>query len=278
MKELGITEGAFLKIVAAPAKTRPNVILKFPHGEGWTRNCRVLDRKDVVKLYDWLGQWLGEDPTPEQPATPAPLTAADVRAIASEVVAEALAQRAAPEIRNGAAFCRIPGCMLFPGTAEHFEHDPEPTGWDAKSLIHVHDPEPRDVGHPGPVTLAEALADPTPAGLDTLWSKRAVCKAVPKPGVLLLSPCPDCGFVWLLHPTAVASQGITCKLCGAPWSDGHGQPGDPCTGAPKQLVGCECGHRWGVHSVAGCGKYTGVLNETRCTCTRTPPSAPEVQQ
>jgi hypothetical protein len=193
-----------------------------------TWNSARITRVDVTRLYNALGQWLGEDPTLEQPAPPAPLTAADVRAIASEVVAEALAQRGALDISNGVSFCRIPGCMLFPGTAEHFEHDPEP----------------RDVGHPGPVTLAQALADPTPASMDMLWGQ----------------------------PPQVEVHRVECGLCKAPWSDGHGQPGDPCTGAPKQLVGCECGHRWGVHGETGC-----VGNLASCTCERTPPVETECE-
>jgi len=217
-----------------------------------------MQRNDVIELRDWLTGLLGEaDPAP------APLTAADVRAIASEVVAEAVAQREAPEIRNDAEFCRIPGCTLFPGTAEHFEHDPGPCG-DCLRGVHPHvfrpcgepgcqcpefrDPEPGDVGHPRPpVTLADALADPTPVSLDLLWS----------PPVVIT---PECG------------------LCKAPWSDGHGQPGDPCTGAPKQLVGCTCGHSWRVHKGEGCVARVASEYNGYCPCECTPPSAPEVQR
>lgn len=194
-----------------------------------------LFHEDVIRLRDRLTEWLGEDRTS---AAPAPLTAADVRAIAAEVVGDLLARRATePETDSDVSPCTIPGCDKFPGVSQHFEHDPEP----------------RDVGHPAaPVTLAEALADPTPANMDALWSPQITTAERPREKVVIT---PECG------------------LCKAPWNDGHGQPGDPCTGAPKQLVGCECRHSWRAHNAEhGC-----TADNWECDCTRTPPSTPGVR-
>lgn len=190
-----------------------------------------LFREDMIRLRDWLTDAINQAGPDSIPAVvPVPLTAADVRAIAAEVVAEAMAQQEPrATISNGAEFCRIPGCMRFPGTAEHFEHDPEP----------------QEVGHPtapATITLADALADPTPANMEALW-------------------------------TPSQSFPIECGLCKAPWSDGHGQPGDPCTGAPKQLVGCECGHRWGTHKTEGCMAHDSYEVSGYCLCLLAPPAA-----
>lgn len=268
---------------------------------------------DVDRLWAFLGEWLNQGTAP---ATPAPLTAADVRAIASQVAAEVVALHTRPQARLSdavaARLCTVPDCKRFPGVSEHFEHDVDTSGWDARSLIRPHTeicrggygcdipgvhvkyasgcgvPEPgaQDAGHPLDADTPypepfrpepDAQDGGIPAGnswSDLIWNGDApVCCTIPVPtGTVLTDTCGMCGHLWTLHertPEPERPPTIPCGLCGKPWHDGHGYPGDPCVGAPKQLVGCECGHGWGAHSTAfGC---TAANRE--CECTRTAPSA-----
>jgi|GEM_PF-6719879 len=239
-----------------------------------------LDSGDADQLWEFLGKWLDKGTAP---AAPAPLTAADVRAIASQVAGEVVALHMSPQARLSdavaARLCTVPNCQRFPGVSEHFEHDAPATCEGCRGGNHPHvfrpcpvcecgwretDPEPHDVGHP---------LDP----VGTSWSDRIwnapepVRCTIPAPaGALLTDTCPMCGYLWMLHQRAPKPSErplrTPCGLCGKPWSDVHGQPGDPCTGAPRQLVGCECGHRWGVHAeVGGC---------IRCECSTPPPPVP----
>jgi hypothetical protein len=199
--------------------------------EGWA--VRLADRTSVRYLHAFLGRFLGETRLPSHVATPAQLTPADVRAIVAEAIAEERARVQplwqAPQAAEGARFCELPGCPKFPYTEKHFEHDPEP----------------HDVGHPEPEPICDR---PIPADVHQA------------------SRCTFCGWLWAQHHWEVIVPG--CWLCQAPWTDGHGQPGDPCAGAPRQLIGCECGHRWGVHTRGlGCTGHGGT-----CTCDHTPPS------
>lgn len=162
-----------------------------------------------------------------------------VRALITEALANPRPLHHSPQAGpvEGAPYCEIPGCTKFPTTGRHFEHDPEP----------------RDVGHPEPEELCGRIApaDAHPA-----------------------SRCTFCGFVWQAHRKAELT--ISCGLCGAEWTDGHGQPGDPCTHIPawRQLVGCECGHAWRQHDHTGCTR----VHPTQLDCRRTPPSAHPVPE
>ena len=90
------------------------------------------------------------------------------------------------------------------------------------------------------------------------------------------------------HPTEL-SGGLTCRLCGGVWNDGHGQPGDPC-GAPCRECGrrsghkldctrgrsgpkcAECGHPGGHHH--GRGYWYGYCTVLGCACSGYTVSAP----
>lgn len=105
------------------------------------------------------------------------------------------------------------------------------------------DPEPRDVGHPDD--------SPCTAKTQPEWDPDGMCDG--------------CGYTWAMHDPDLNRSYPQCGLCKKLWHDGHGQPGDPCASAPKQLVGCECGHRWDMHVIG-----LGCLNPV-CSCDRTPP-------
>lgn len=135
----------------------------------------------------------------------------------------------------------------------------------------VTDPEPRDVGHP----------EPGPTWDDQLWSRvdpfdpesAGPCQELAPRAARLSDPCQGCGYAWALHRmhppvcgcirAADTDTGTQCPRCGHEhWSDTRCMhPRE--VQAPRRLVGCECGHRWGVHAVAemngGC---------TVCECTR----------
>ncbi len=113
------------------------------------------------------------------------------------------------------------------------------------------DPEPHDVGH------AEEPAPP--------------CTRVRPGNAHPVSWCAFCGHLWSVHadPTPLERVREFYRSTLSP---------EAVVPAPKQLVGCECGHRWGVHSKSprlGCfatGKdYEG--DPLVCECTRTRESA-----
>lgn len=246
---------------------------------------------DVDRLWEFLGKWLNKG---SAPAAPVPLTAADVRAIAAQVATEVVALHTSPQARLSdavaARLCTLPGCQRFPGASEHFEHDapamcegcregnhphvfrPCPRdGCECRDTVPATDPEPHDVGHP---------LDP----VGTSWSDRiwnvsgpVKCTITIPAGVVLTDPCGMCGHLWIIHeraPKPPAPPQTPCGLCGKPWHDGHGYPGDPCAMGPRQLVGCECGHRWGAHTTEYPPKGQRGCAKVNCKCTRTAPSAP----
>lgn len=75
-------------------------------------------------------------------------------------------------------------------------------------------------------------------------------------------------------PVAAAEEPPTapeCGVCGGPWSDSHGQPGDPCQ--PTELgpySPCpDCGHPMALHLLWSERKHQGCTAADGCTCPRT---------
>jgi hypothetical protein len=205
-----------------------------------------LDVEAVLRLREALTDWIGDrDVTYPQPGFTTP---SDVRFIVAEMLAQVRPlhqspQAEQPDWTSMEGWCTIPGCDKFPGVSQHFEHDPEPMrcrtcGQSRSAWGMVHqcdtDPEPHDVGHPRP-------AD------SSLWDEdaRPLCDGIRPLGVNADDECPSCDHLWAVHAA-------------------------PAPSAPKQLVGCECGHGWGVHGGNGCHAEKG---DGYCTCKRTPPSA-----
>lgn len=171
------------------------------------------------------------------------------------------------------------------------------------------DPEPRDVGHPEPEPLCTRTrpADAHPVSRCTfcghLWSDhadptplervRSFYRSTLSPeAVVPVSECTcthrdwshsitgclieDCDCAAPATGAPALRQAVVpeCGLCKQPWNDTHGQPENPCAGAPKQLVGCECGHGWKAHSRSeriGCFATLDSRDATVCECTRTRP-------
>lgn len=126
------------------------------------------------------------------------------------------------------------------------------------------------------------------------------------------SPCADCGHAKDRHRPACAvfeaGKGVcrcnaykaplpvrektvivpVCGLCKQPWSDGHGQPGDPCPGveaargdagdwtdalwrvqpsapASEARYCDECGHSWESHR-QDLGKCASIVGKSACGC------------
>ena len=107
-------------------------------------------------------------------------------------------------------------------------------------------------------------APPTPEPLLRSMTRQAVeqlaeplCHRVIPQEAHLASRCTFCGHLWAAHKPAEADP--------EPKEVGH--PEEPVT-APRQLVGCECGHRWGVHGGAQCHAALDDGEGDRCTCTR----------
>lgn len=104
-------------------------------------------------------------------------------------------------------------------------------------------------------TLSEALSRPLVARsvVESLCHRPAPDEAHPA------SRCTWCGHLWITHRIADPE----------PHDVGHP---DECTEevrVPRQLVGCECGHRWSMHGWGGC--YVS-RDELACTCTCRPPA------
>lgn len=105
------------------------------------------------------------------------------------------------------------------------------------------------------------------------------CGRIAKPGVRLKDKCPDCGYIWMTHPTHpepdpephdVGHAEAPAKPHPTDWSDalfgkaeyeGHGLKFDYCTG---------CGHGWGTHAHSGeLGWHcTAQLGKSACGCNR----------
>jgi len=127
-----------------------------------------LDREAVSRLYDALGEWLYSTGVPLPDHS---LIEQLIRRAAEDAVVTVLPLNLRPDVQSryvdaGTASCVIPGCKLFPGMTQHFEHDPEP----------------REVGHPGPTWD------------DKLWGASASSVVVPKQ----LVGC-ECGHPGALH-------------------------------------------------------------------------------
>jgi hypothetical protein len=98
---------------------------------------------------------------------------------------------------------------------------------------------------------------PAPATLTGLIGQRSPVYPIPAPEPLChrvipaeahaASRCTFCGHLWTMHRLADPE----------PHDVGH--PEDPETTrevrVPRQLTGCECGHRWGVHGGSACHAY-----------------------
>lgn len=108
---------------------------------------------------------------------------------------------------------------------------------------------------------------PAPATLTGLIGQRSPVYPIPAPEPLChrvipaeahaASRCTFCGHLWTMHRLADPE----------PHDVGH--PEDPETTrevrVPRQLTGCECGHRWGVHGGSACHAYG-------CGCTKALPA------
>jgi len=228
------------------------------------RNNPFLERRQILELHGVLGEWLAETPARTAPQG---LTEDRVRELIAEAlkpVVQPLSRRLREDLDRWVAdsegyarYCEIPGCTEFPGAEAHFEHDPDP----------------HEVGHPEPASACRCHD----ANGNSIDVTEALCHRAAPEGAHEAARCTFCGWLWSRHSPhpAAPRQVITlkCELCKQPWTDGHGQPGDPCAGAPKQLVGCGCGHGWGVHDETGCAR----ARNGGCTCDRIPPGAAGVQ-
>lgn len=220
-------------------------------------------REQAERLHNALGEWL----YPQNPGPTPGDYAAAVKALGDAVNGLAGSIRplwSAPVAAD--PYCHLKGCGWGSCT-------PHPDGC---TRCTEPDPEPRDVGHPEP---------------EPLCTRTRPTDAHP------VSRCTFCGHLWSLHadptplervrefyrstlsPDAVVPE---CGLCKQPWNDTHGQPENPCAGAPRQLVGCECGHGWGMHSESdriGCfarfGTGGSCLNP--CKCKRTRPAVHKIE-
>jgi len=199
-----------------------------PHGG--SHRVGYLDRAAATRLHAALGEWL----YPAYAGTPdTSLLERMVRKAAEDAVSAVLPLAARP----GAGHIDV-------------------------------DPEPRDVGHPEPTwddKLWGSMDGPESGG---------PCGELAKRGVRLSDPCQACGYLWALHRAQPvcgcirtgAPIGEQCPDC-AHWH----RTGTRCmkpseVQAPRQLVGCECGHRWGLHGGAAChGQISGGRT---CECTR----------
>jgi hypothetical protein len=248
-------------------KESDHLVFRTSDGDGFAES-RVR-RETALRLHHVLGEWL----FPTYSGTP------------DTTLLEQMVRKAAED-----AVSAILPLALREGAKNHPVDVPEPD----------RDPEPHDVGHPEPDPRCPGCTplgctdsshdgprDPEPSWDDQLFADTTdgPCATPIPDGARLFDVHAPCGYVWAMHrrPGEAAESGV---LCGCMF--GAADTGEPCLECdhqhrrntrclrrvkPRQLVGCECGHGWGVHARGGCGKYTGVLNETRCTCTRTPPSA-----
>jgi|SRR5687768_1707944 len=122
-----------------------------------------------------------------------------------------------------------------PQTEAAFCEIPGCSKFPATAKHFEHDPEPGDVGHPRPATAC-------------------TCHDSDGNSVLTADPV----------DAALADPAVN-------WSDrlfGKSVP----VKLPRQLVGCECGHRWSTHASDGCHQRLDEYGD-QCTCTSTPPVA-----
>lgn len=189
-----------------------------------------LSREAVMRLHTALGEWL----YPTGVTLPvAPLTPSDVKALVAQTVAEILPLHQSPQNRY------VDACAT--------------------------DPEPRDVGHPS-----------APAWDDVIWNAP----------VAVTVTCPECRLPDPTHlPACTQRPGWSAPVplpteCTCTHRYAYVHDADGCTyseckcaftrtsqsaPAPRSLVGCECGHRWGLHGRGKCHAWDGARE---CTCTR----------
>jgi len=225
-------DGDELDVHDNPERGTPALVFHSTRNNDRTRTLVSvqLSREEVTKLHAALGEWL----YPAYAGTPdTSLLERMVRKAAEDAVSAVLPLAARP----GAGHIDV-------------------------------DPEPRDVGHPEPTwddKLWGSMDGPESGG---------PCGELAKRGVRLSDPCQACGYLWALHRAQPvcgcirtgAPIGEQCPDC-AHWH----RTGTRCmkpseVQAPRQLVGCECGHRWGLHGGAAChGQISGGRT---CECTR----------
>ena len=224
------------------------------------RNNPFLETEQIAELHAVLGAWLDENSVRTAPQG---LTEDRVRQLIAEALlanggiqARPLHQSPQGDSEGYARYCEDSQCTRFPDAEAHFEHDQDP----------------HEVGHPEPASACRCHD----ANGNSIDVTEALCHRAAPEGAHEAARCTFCGWLWSRHSPhpAALRQVITlkCGLCKQPWTDGHGQPGDPCAGAPRQLVGCECGHGWGVHSRMYSECICKLPDGTQCPCKRTPPT------
>lgn len=234
-----------------------------------------LPRERAERLYDALGAWLY--PTSPTPAanpvhTRATLNPSDVRSIVAEHVAEVVPlylagfAAARPCHHCSKTTCRGGDCV-----------------WNGKEQ--EADPEPRDVGHPGsdggpcdaPLKTGQRYSE-VHAECGYLWALHtpvspgaALSDAFQRlnRGVQSLADgfiqVASAGAPTVCSPSGCSSPGCEgclpeCGVCGEPWSDGHGQPGDPCTSSDPECTYCghEYAEHWPGNHSGACTRYRGT--------------------
>ena len=288
----------------------------------------LLDRDAVLSLIQVLTEWAYPAHTPEGPnrSLIEELIAKAVKDQVSAVLPLHLSPVSSVRTRGG----RCEGCRS--GNHPHVFKACERTGCECLDTVAEHrpqecpgagqcpeadpDPEPGDVGHPRPPAAEDGpCADPQ-CGHRRDRHRKACAVYTPGRGVCRcdvfqeLEPLPErktCphGLGWSLRcrkcetprlVEPIAFKPPYCGLCKQPWSDGHGQPGDPCPGVEeaRQHPGdwtdalwrvqpsapasearyCdECGHSWEVHPerLVADTWCTAVKGKGRCQCEKRRP-------
>lgn len=222
-----------------------------------------MDRDTVLSLIQALTEWAYPAHTPEGPN----------RSLIEELIAKAVKDQVAavlplhlsPVACTHGGFCRdANGVQVI--------QCPEP------------DPEPCDVGHPRPPAAEDSQCADCGHDRDR---HRPVC-AVAEAGRGV------CRCNAYKAPLPVREKTVTapaCGLCKQPWSDGHGQPGDPCSAlqatgnvedwhealwrvqpsapASEARYCDECGHSWESHLPLA-AKCMATKGKSICGCTRRP--------
>lgn len=225
-----------------------------------------LDRDAALRLHAVLGEWLYPVHAPEGPN----------RSLIEQMIERAVKDQVAAVLP-----------LHLKSFAAQMQAAEEKIGRVANALMA--DPEPRDVGHPEDCGLCGRDQDPN--GHDCVPPKYEDAR-----------PGTTHEFVQGLRRMADAAKHAArataseCGKCGAPWSDTHGQPGDPCApassapapagptwddelwGAPSAETGArtlpvpactKCGHSWPRHRLLG-GPTTNC-SVRGCECTRVQP-------
>lgn len=245
-------------------RTRDSLMVSVAADMNRPSNAYV-SRDAALRLHAALGQWLFPTYSGAPDTT---LLERMVRQAAQDAVSAVLPLAARPGAGHKTVTGSGPCGDCLQGNHPHVFRPCERPGCQCPEF---RDPEPRDVGHP----------EPGPTWDDQLWSRAdpfdpesvGPCQELAPRAARLSDRCQGCGYAWALHRmhppvcgcirAADTDTGTQCPRCGHEhWSDTrcmHSREVE----APRRLVGCECGHRWGVHAVAemngGC---------TVCECTR----------